>query len=153
MPISFIPLPLVSLQICFLHICLNDGSKIHIWLCHFLALNAFCIFLLPSVNKSKTSSGDTQGSSSGSRKKSPIQGYLEDAIDRNWDAVGWGVERKEGLGGDAEERDGEEVREQATMWECLLISLVLLPLPLFHPTFSQNAQNPEKLPWTYLTIW
>lgn len=35
-----------------------------------------------------------------------IQGYLEDAIDRNWDGAGWEVERKASIGKDVKEKAG-----------------------------------------------
>lgn len=72
-----------------LHPCLNYGFIIHIWLCHFFALNAFCMFPLPSVyNKKKKSSGDIQGNGSRSRKKWPNTGLFrrcnQQELGSNW---------------------------------------------------------------------
>lgn len=77
-----------------------------------------------------------------------IQGYLEDAIDRNWDGAGWEVERKASIGKDVKEKagGGGEVQEQP-MWECLLIPLVPIPLPLLDSKCTKSRETPLDLPY------
>lgn len=75
-----------------------------------------------------------------------IQGYLEDAIDRNWDWAEWEVERKASIGNDVKERAGGEVQEQP-MWECLLISLVPFPVPLLDSKGTKSRSTPLDLPY------
>ena len=137
-------MPLASLQICPLHICLNDDSEIPVWSCYFLALSALCdlcclqceIHKHPVTLKVVTvRAGNHQ-----------IQGYLEDAIDRNWDRAGWEVERKASIGNNVKERVGGEVPEQ-TIWECLLISLVPFPLHLPHSKCTKLRETPLDLPY------
>lgn len=144
MPTSCISLPLVSLPIYPLNIWLNNGSVIHIWLCHFLALHAFCIFLLSSVYNPKTSSVIFKAVA----VKTEVDIWVQKI-----QLIGTGIQLDEGSRGRKtlvvmlKIELVRKVLEKGTLWKCLLISLILFPTP--HPppfsAFSQNVQSLENL--------
>lgn len=134
-PDSFIVLPLVTFLFSISPALMSEGSKMHIWLCHFITLKMSSLYFnyLPVITH-KPHQVMLEVATVEAGRSNQTEGDLEGATNEHWGPVGWGSGEDRGVSGEVKGRAAED---ETVMRHSVRMSAYFSG-PIFNPSvFSQ----------------